>query len=610
MRCMLGSRRITRSQKLPFERGFVGGLQVGGFIDDDKIAEVRNTANIVDVISPHVTLRKAGKNHVGLCPFHADKDPSFTVSEEKQIFHCFGCGQGGNAFSFLMQYHNIGFPEAVRMLGQQYGIVVPAGNMLPTEKRELEERDRLFDINKQAAEFFLHCLQKSHAGKPARQYLENRGVSSEILEQFCLGYAPEGWDNLVKYFGAKGISLDEVEKAGLIVSKKRGFYDRFRARIMFPIIDVHGRIVGFGGRCLDNSLPKYLNSPDTPIYHKRHSLYGLRPAQKACRDTGSVFLVEGYFDVLALHGNGINNVVAALGTAITRQHIRILKGYAKRIILVFDSDEAGMKAAERSMPLFVEEKVKALVMSLPQGKDPDDYIREFGPDNFAELAEKSLDMMGFLVETAVKKYGLSPDGKIRIVEDLTGPIVSLQDGLSRAVYIKALSERLDIDESAILEKVCACTPGKTTEAPAEATKSGSRLEETVIAMMIQSPEMLSNFDAREIVECMESSVLKKLGKNILAAYGTNGIGPSTDLITHVEDSQARNLISSLSMTERSWDRDSCLKIVDQYRNHLKKKQERALLGRIREAEKADDQGLLKQLLEEKQKRLRERLGAF
>jgi len=582
---------------------------VGGFIPDDKIAEVRDTANIVDVISQHVTLRKAGKNHVGLCPFHADKDPSFTVSEEKQIFHCFGCGQGGNAFNFLMQYHNIGFPEAVRMLAQQHGIVVPTGNMSPAQKRQLEETDRLFHINRQAADFFLHCLEKSRSGKAAREYLKTRGMSSEIVERFCLGYAPEGWDNLAKYFGARGTSLDDVEKAGLVVSKKRGFYDRFRARIMFPIVDIHDKIIGFGGRCLDNSLPKYLNSPDTPIYHKRQSLYGLPVAKESCRQSGSVFLVEGYFDVLALHCNGINNVVAALGTAMTRQHIRILKGYAKQVILVFDSDEAGTKAAERSLPLFVEEKVKALVMRLPQGKDPDDYIREFGPDNFAKLAEKSLDMMGFLVETAVKKHGVSSDGKIRIVQDLIGPLVSLQDSVSRAVYIKVLAERLDIDETAILEKVCASAPAKTTEPPSGRTKTGSRLEETLVAMMIQSPEILSNFDACQIVESMESSALKKLGKSILDIYGTDGIAPGTDLIAHAENPQIRNLISSLSVGERSWDRDSCLKIVNQYRNHLRKKHEKVLLSRIKEAERAGDQGLLKQLLEEKQKRARERLSA-
>jgi DNA primase len=277
---------------------------------------------------------------------------------------------------------------------------------------------------------------------------------------------------------------------------------------------------------------------------------------------------------------------------------------------VFDSDEAGTKAAERSFGLFVEENVKALVMRLPEGKDPDSYIRESGPDNFARLAEKSLDMMGFLIETAVTKHGLSSEGKIRIVQDLISPLVSLQDSVSRAVYIKAIAERLDIDEAAILEKVCASGPAKTTEFPSRKTKTGSRLEETLIAMMLQSPEILANFDAREIVEAMESPVLKRLGTNILDAYRRDGLLPATDLISHADNSETRSLISSLLVAERSWDRDSCLKIVDQYRNHLRKKQEKALLSRIKEAERADDQSLLKKLLEEKQRRVRERLSAF
>jgi DNA primase len=579
---------------------------VGGFIPDEKIAEVRDSANIVDVISQHVSLKKAGKNHVGLCPFHADKDPSFTVSEEKQIFHCFGCGQGGNAFNFLMQYHSIGFPEAVRMLAQKQGIVVSMGNISPEQKHQLKEKDRVFQINALAAKYLRHCLLKSPSGKVAREYLKKRKMTSQVIDRFLLGYAPPGWENMRNYMASQGISLPDAEKTGLIIPKKNGYYDRFRARIMFPIIDIHDRIVGFGGRCTDDSLPKYLNSPETPVYHKSRSLYGLPTAKDECRHTGTVFLVEGYFDVLALNCHGIHNVVAALGTAVTRQHIRVLKGYAKKVILVFDSDEAGMKAAERSLPLFAEEKIEAYVMTLPDGRDPDSYIFEVGADKFRKRAENASDMMTFFLSSAIKKYGFSLQGKIRIVDALKGPIGALPDSVSRAVYVKELAERLEIDESAILEKIRNSTRKSTYNAPKPSSKNVSRLEETLIAMMLQSPEVFSDFNAQEVVDSLETAALRTLGRLILEKYRRNEIPVGADLINEVEDPKIRKMISSLSVEEKSWDRESCMKIIGQYKNNLRKRQEKVLLKKIKAAEKADNQVLLTQLLEEKQKGVLER----
>jgi DNA primase len=579
---------------------------VGGFIPDDKIAEVRDSANIVDVISQHVSLKKAGKNHVGLCPFHADKDPSFTVSEEKQIFHCFGCGQGGNIFSFLMQYHNIGFPEAVRMLAQKQGIVVSMGNISPEQKHQLKEKEKIFHINGLVAKYFRQSLLKSPSGKVARDYLNKRKMTSQVIDLFSLGYAPPGWENVKNYLASKKILLTDAEKTGLIIPKKKGYYDRFRARIMFPILDIQNRIVGFGGRCTDDSLPKYLNSPETPVYHKSRSLYGLPMAKDSCRHSGTVFLVEGYFDVLALNCHGIHNVVAALGTAVTRQHIRILKGYARKVILVFDSDEAGMKAAERSLPLFVEEKVEAYVMTLPEGKDPDSYIFETGTEKFMHLADNASDMMAFLVNSAIKKHGLSLQGKIRIVDTLRGPLAALPDRVSRAVYVKELAERLEIDESAILEKIRDATRKSTTKAPLPRGKNVSRLEETLIAMMLQSPDVFSDYDTQEIVDSLETPALRTLGKLILDKYRANEMFVGADLISEVKDPKIRKIISSLSVGGKAWDHESCKKIIVQYKNNLRKRQERALLKKIRAAEKADNQILLTQLLKEKQKGVQER----
>ncbi|MDY6986423.1 MAG: DNA primase [Thermodesulfobacteriota bacterium] len=574
---------------------------MAGFIPDDKIADVRNAANIGDVISEYVALKKAGRNLVGLCPFHADKAPSFTVSEEKQIFHCFGCGQGGNVFSFLMMYHNLSFPEAVRSLAKRYGIEIPSRDMSPGQRRQLEEKERLFEINQQAAEYFKKALADGPLGRSAREYLKRRHMAPEVMDRFCLGYAPKGWRNLVGHFSSKGVPLDAVEKTGLLIPKSGGYYDRFRDRIMFPITDIHGRVLGFGGRSLDDSLPKYLNSPESAIYHKSQTLYGLREAKQHCRQTGKVFVVEGYFDLLALTCHGIDNVVASLGTALTRGHVRILKGYAEEVTLVFDSDEAGVKAAQRALPLFEQEKVDARIMRLPEEKDPDSYIFEAGGDQFRDMAQKSLDMMEFMMASAIKRHGLSPQGKVKIVEALKGPLRSLEDSVGRAIYVKTLAERLDIDESAILERIRVSAPRGEKRALRAKGPNTSKLEETIVAMMLQCPEGLSAFNVKEIVESLENAALKKVGQIILERFGTHEPATGADLIAQTKDADIRNVISSLTIDGKIWDHESCLKIVNQYWASLRKRQGRVLSRRIKEAEKACDERLSLKLLAEKQR---------
>ena len=294
------------------------------FIPEDKITAIKNSADIVEIISESVVLKKAGKNHLGLCPFHAEKIPSFTVNSEKQIFYCFGCGEGGNIFSFLMKKEGLSFPEAAERLARRCGIEIPTKRMSPEQKKRMNERENLFAINRQAMDFFQQSLRDSAAGKNAMEYLNNRGIKKETINSFCLGYAPAEWDKLVNFFSEKRISPALAEKSGLIVPRKgkSGYYDRFRDRIIFPIFDESRQVIGFGGRVLDDSMPKYLNSPETPLYNKSRSLYGLHSAKEKCRESHSVFIVEGYFDLLALHQHGIQNSVATLGTSLTHEHVR------------------------------------------------------------------------------------------------------------------------------------------------------------------------------------------------------------------------------------------------------------------------------------------------
>jgi DNA primase len=580
-----------------------------GFIPEDIIARVREATNIVDVIGECVSLKKTGKNLVGLCPFHADTTPSFTVSEEKQIFHCFGCGQGGNVVTFLMQYNNLSFPEAVGFLARKCGIEIPKKRLSAGQKKDLEEREGLFKMNSEAAEYFQSMLSDVSSGRKARDYLNKRRMPPGIIDRFMLGYAPASWTGLIQNFARKGVSIEDLQKAGLVVAKERKRYDRFRDRIMFPIVDIHQKVVGFGGRCLDDSLPKYLNSPDTPVYNKRRTLYGLNAAKDACRQRGQAFVVEGYFDLLALHCHGIENVVATLGTALTRQQVRIMKGYARQVVLVFDSDEAGIKAAERSLSLFMEEKVDARILVLPGGKDPDSYIFAVGPEVFMKAADEALGIMPFLTARAIERYGLSLEGKVRVIEAMKGPLGSLQDSVSRSVYIKDLAERLDIDESAILEQVRMSAERDRKPGEKSQPRHVSRLEEALVAIMLQWPEILSPLNPAEMVEGFETAEFKKLGRLILEK--STGGRPTTgaDLIAEIDDPQTRNLMSSLLLEEIQQDRDSCHKIVKQYQAHIRKRQIKLLSKKIKEAERSNDQELLNRLLAEKQQWAKQQIEA-
>ena len=307
-------------------------------IPEEKISEVLNASDIVDVISESVILKKAGTNYFGLCPFHSEKTPSFSVNPGKQIFHCFGCSAGGNALSYLMKYHGISFPEAVKMAARKYNIEIENATLSPWIKKEFELKEGLFRINQAVMGYFHDFLKESHKAEAARAYLKKRGISEEIIQEFRLGYSPEGWDTIVNLFRKHKVSNKNAVQSGLILERKQkdGFYDRFRNRIIFPIFDINMQTAGFGGRVMDDGMPKYLNSPETPVYFKSRILYGLHAAKQFCRQEGFVYIVEGYFDFLSLYQHGIKNAVASLGTALTSDHVRILKGYAARMVLVFE----------------------------------------------------------------------------------------------------------------------------------------------------------------------------------------------------------------------------------------------------------------------------------
>jgi DNA primase len=589
------------------------------FIPEDKILEIKNAADIVDLVSEVVQLKKAGKNFVGLCPFHAEKTPSFTVSPEKQIFYCFGCGAGGNIFSFLMKTEGLAFPEAARSLARRYGIDIPNRSLTPEQKQRMSERESLLEINRQAMDFFARALRRGASGQAAMAYLSKRGLSPDIMDRFNLGYAPKGWDHLLNFFLKKGVPPARLERSGLILPKKdgRGYYDRFRDRIIFPIIDVNQAVIGFGGRVMDDTLPKYLNSPETPVYNKSRSLYGLHLSKDKCRQVQTVYIVEGYLDLLTLHQNGIENAVATLGTALTADHVRMLSRYVPRMILVYDSDEAGLRSALRCIDIFWkehvdfsrgdvfrEEKADTHILVLPDGHDPDSYLREKGPGAFEKAASHAPGIISFLIEQSIGMHGLSTEGKIRVVTDLKNPLSAINDNVARSLYIKQLSERIGLEEKIILEKV--------REDSAETEKrnighkkkysdrSGSRLEQQIVAMMLQFPNIMPEIKRNNVIEFIENPHLQSIGKTILE-HQLSSVEQISGLLSRIDNPEQQRLISALAMTEESWDESGCMKLIVQFVKQGQKRRDRQILDRIKAAEKQNDQETLNSLLKEKQK---------
>ncbi|MBW1672977.1 MAG: DNA primase [Deltaproteobacteria bacterium] len=416
--------------------------------------EVKKTADIVEVIGQYVELKKRGQNHIGLCPFHSERSPSFTVNQSKQIYHCFGCGRGGDVFTFWMEYHNSDFPQSLKSLAERYNIPLPQKRDLYADRKKTELKEQLFKINDLAGRYFHNILVKSANGKPGRDYFSRRYISQETIAQFRLGYVVNKWDGLLSYLKSKNCSLDRAAKAGLLIPKNnKEYYDRFRGRIMFPIFDLNHHSIGFGGRILDDSLPKYINTPETPIYHKGYSLYGLDSAFEDIRKKDLTIIVEGYMDMLVLRQHGISNVVASLGTALTSDQIRRLKGYTKNVIVLFDPDDAGREAALKSFPLFLNEGISAKVVVLPQGEDPDSFVNKHGSDAFKKVLERAAPIFDFYLDQTLAHMGHGVDGQIKALSEVLPVFMNLGQGATRFLYVHRFAEKTGINEATVWEEL-------------------------------------------------------------------------------------------------------------------------------------------------------------
>lgn len=510
------------------------------FIPEDKVREIRETCSIVAVISDYVSLKKVGVNHKGLCPFHGEKTPSFFVNENRKFFHCFGCGMSGDVFTFLMKHDNVSFAEAARMLAKRFNIYLPEKPLTLTQQKRLSEREEYLQINQAAAAFYHKLLLHDARGKIARSYLEQRGLRQEMLEEYCIGYAPEAWDSLVNFLRSEKISLAAANRIGLIINKgKDQFYDRFRSRILFPILNVSRQIIGFGGRIITEGEPKYLNSPESVLYTKRASLYGLHSAASAIQKQNRVIVVEGYFDLLTLHQAGIKNAVAALGTALTEQQIQTLKRYTSDIITVFDADPSGEKAMIRSLEPLLKCSVAPRLVVLPEGEDPDSFTRKHGGDAFREKIDAAAALLDFVMEKIIQKHDIAtPRGKVTACDEIVPLLALITDTMERDLYIQKTAQRLGVAEAQLRSRSKAgsqkLSPAVLQQPPAESSLDFRKDAEAVILkLMTIHPETIAIIDRDSLLDEFLSPELKKIGAALITCYRQQGdinLGFVTELL--------------------------------------------------------------------------------
>ncbi len=516
------------------------------FIPEAKLLEIKDAAPIAEVIGQYVRLTPRGRYLVGLCPFHAEKTPSFTVYPERQIFHCFGCGAGGNVFTFLMQYLRLTFPEAVAELAQRYGIPLNLRKDLGAgQARQTQQRQACFRVNERAAGFFAETLWHPHKGAPAREYLARRGLPEEVARAYRLGYAPDAWRLLVQALGTQPGEVEAALQLGLIIQKAGGgHYDRFRGRLMFPIFDIQGRVIAFGGRIIGEGEPKYLNSPESSLYSKGRQLYGLFQAKEAIRRHNLAILVEGYMDLLALRARGIEPVAATLGTALTRDQLRLLKGYTSRVVLVFDADAAGLKAMQRSLPVFAAEQLLARVLVLPSGEDPDSYAAKYGVEIFTDPWDRAQPLFDFLLDQALAEAPTGLEGKLKAFAAIKPYLQEDIEPLQKSLWLQAAARRLDVPLSVL---AASCQAGRSEPLVTRPPEQESlNLEKRFLQLVLNYPEVLSKVDLQSFLDQFHNPEMRTIARCIHDCYQQVGYLDHSLLVLQVEEEDLCRRICALA----------------------------------------------------------------
>ncbi|MHB8836244.1 MAG: DNA primase [Candidatus Methylomirabilia bacterium] len=575
---------------------------------EDLLEQVRGANPIYDVVSDYVSLKKSGRNYMGLCPFHGEKTPSFTVNQERQIFHCFGCGEGGNVIGFVMKREGLSFPEAVRFLAARRGISLPERPTGRPEAKGLKER--LLEANAAAAGVFKANLL-GPAGRQALAYLERRSITAATREEFGIGWAVPGRDVLCRELTAKGFTQQELLQAGLASQRETGgVVDRFRGRVVFPIFDVAGRVVAFGGRLLAEGEPKYLNSPETPLYHKSNVLYGLHRAKEFIRREGVGVIVEGYFDLITAAQAGAANVVATSGTALTEGHAALMRRFAERWVVVFDGDAAGIRAAKRSLEVFVAHGLFARGVLLPDGADPDSFIREQGAAAFQGLVGKADDLMDFFLRRTVQEHRLDTiEGKVAAVRETVPLLAKVRDRVAQADYLARAAQSLGVKEEVLWSEVrgsggrsaAGFAAGEAAPAPRPEVAERPRAEEVeLVKALLAHPGLAAELRgsvALEEIENPDCRAVAGMAFALLDRGGPDGLAGRLQF----EDERLRRMVTAWaadpgSLAEEHEARRAAAECLTRIRRRRMERESRLIQEKIRSAEAAGEHETVKKLL--------------
>jgi DNA primase len=539
------------------------------FIPEAKLLEIKEAAPIAEVIGQYVRLNQRGRYLVGLCPFHAEKTPSFTVYPERNIFHCFGCGAGGDIFHFLMQHLRLDFLEAVADLAQKYSIPLQWEKQRNTVQAQANrQRQAFYEVNELAANFFENKLAHNQQGETARQYLARRGLPEAVAKAYRLGYVPDEWRLLTRTLSDQRANLAAALQVGLITERTGGgHYDRFRGRLIFPIFDLQGRIIAFGGRIIGAGEPKYLNSPESPLYSKGRNLYGLYQAREAIRKDNLAILVEGYMDLLALRAHGIEPVVATLGTALTREQVRLLKGYTSRVVLVFDADAAGLKAMQRSLPLFAGERLPVRVLTLPAGEDPDSYAVKYGVELFTAPWEQARPLFDFILDQTMTGSEDALESKLAAFESLRPYFQGEVDPVERSLWLQMAAKRLGVQDS-VLEASLQSRRPAAIPCVKTCQEEEFHLEKRFIKLLLTYPEVLSRFDLEQYLDQFTHPEMQKIAQYIHACYQQVGYLDHSLLVTQVEEDDICRRICALALAVEEYQLENVEAELEDYTRNM------------------------------------------
>lgn len=576
------------------------------FIPDDILDQIADRCDIAEIVSSYIPLKRAGRNYKALCPFHHEKTPSFIVNPEKGIFHCFGCGVGGNVFSFIMKYERLEFPEVVKMLARKAGIALPERTRGDSEKA-LSLTNGMYKIHEYATAYFQNILM-SPQGKRAREYLAKRGIRGETISKFKLGFAPDAWDGLLIYLKRKTFSVKLIESSGLIIprSDKSGYYDRFRNRLIFPIFNQRDKIIAFAGRVLDESLPKYMNSPETEIYNKSRTLFALNFAKRGINEKDAAAIVEGYMDVMIPYQSGMRNIVASCGTALTSEHIRVIKRHTHNVITVYDSDKAGQLATLRGLDLLLSKDMHVGIVELPEGFDPDSFVRRYGIEAFQKLLQKPISLFEYKLSLLISRHGTgNAESKTKIADEMLKTIANVNNAILKSEYVKRLAESLGLREDALRLEAKKFKSGYNDSYNVQAASLSkveitplSAADKIIIGLMIDDNNLIAF--VKERLDCNEccNKLSQSIVRSIFESHQQNRPITYATLINHLDIDGFENLLSKIASThlasvDRKRNLEDCILWIK--RNNLKKDLEE-LGNQIKEAQGAKEESRVAKLV--------------